>query len=263
MKKDKRINSINEIINDFMKSIIKNNYLTLFICAIACLLVSCSDKDNEKDDKNGYQLLYDSCWIIEHDILGGNDDGYDFDQYRFFNDGVGLFMLWKSDSDNPTKIHSSDYSIVFSYKIENSMLIIDYGFGYIIRYLINSISDEYLELSKNGTLMVLERSHGLARYQVPDYYMSLVNNNYDIFDTKDKHERYIISFYNDGTYESKSYSNVYIDSFITENGKFEVQNSRVKFKSNTNGSLLDGRIFMITGGIWETENGTKLPTKKM
>ena len=248
-----------------MKSIIKNNYLTLFFCVIACVLVGCVDSVNEKENsEKEYQQIYDGLWRINHE----GDDGYDIDQYKFFEDGVGLLLYLKKTPDSPYGYASSDYIRVFTYKIENDMLIFDYGFGYIQRYRLESISKETLYLSLNGYPFILKRSNaGLMRSLVPDYYMEIINTTWNIKDTEDKHQQYIISFYAGGTYESKSYSNVFSASFITETGQFEVQNSRVKFQSNTNGSLLDGRIFMITfannsktnGSIHlETENGTKI-----
>lgn len=245
-----------------MKSIIKNNYFTLFFCVMFFLLAGCSDKEDE--NANGYQQLYSGWWDIDHE----GDDDYDYDEYKFFEDGVGTFSSLKKTPDSPYGFATSDYCRVFTFKIENDMLIFDYGFGYIQRYRLESISKEYLHLSLSGSQVFLTRRNGSTqRDMVPDYYMKIVNTTWNITDMEDKHQQYIISLHADGTYEAKSYSNVFSTSFITETGKFEVQNSRVKFQSNTDESLLDGRIFMITfahnsktnGSIHlETENGTKI-----
>ena len=248
-----------------MKSIIKNNYLTLFFCVMVCLLSSCSDKEDE--NTNGYQQLYSGWWDIDHE----GDDDYDYDEYQFFEDGVGTFSSLKKTPDSPSGFAKSDYCKVFTFMIENDMLIFDYGFGYIQRYRIESISKEYLHLSLSGSPVFLARRDGASqRYLVPDYFMKITNATWDIKDTKDKYQEYVVSLHSDGTYESKSYSNVSSTSFITETGKFEVQSSRVRFQSDSNGSLLNGRIFMITWGgksniqgtngkiNLETENGTKI-----
>lgn len=82
-------------------------------------------------------------------------------------------------------------------------------------------------------------------------YATNIWGKWDINDTE-KGRRYVLLCRPDGTFESQSSEN--FSSPITEVGNYDVENSRVKFISNTAGSMLNGRIFMISGcEQWESD----------
>lgn len=232
----------------------------LTVCLVATLsisLASCGDDDNDKKNEQSNDALLVGVWKCS------NFDGYD--TYSFYEDGIGMYMKWENTPNSPMGSAKSDYKMVFSYTYSNNTLILDYGFGYIKTYRVQSLSREYLDMYLSTTNILCSRENMNDRNIFPDYASDIVAT-WNIADTE-KAQNYIISFRADGTYESQSTSY----STITENGNYKVENSRVKLTSTNNNSLLNGRIFTIThianvntnaytqGYIHlQTENGTNI-----
>lgn len=184
-----------------------------------------------------------------------------------FKDGKGQFNKWVlADPDNVSFSASSDYIKPFTYVYNEPDLIIDYGFGYIERFTVKSISDEYLDMYFSSNYMLLSREDVGGWDNFRDYSMNILGR-WEINDDE-RGQKYDIFFRDDGTYESKGCSTLYMHTpDVLESGTYEVQSSRLRFTASTDVSLLDARVFMLTFvGTreihLETENLTPISGKK-
>ena len=204
------------------------DWMTILVVSIISIsLVSCGDDEEEKAPKKSAIVGY---WEDSH-------SGGTYDSYSFYDDGMGMYCKWEETPDSPLGTASSDFAMVFSYTFSGESLTLDFGFGYVKNYRVQSISNEYLDMYFSNSNILCTKKQIYDRNTFPDYAMAIVGG-WIINDTE-KLKRYDIYFRADGTYESTT-------NGVTEYGTYQVDKSRVKFTSSTNGSLLNGRIFLIT-----------------
>ena len=201
-------------------------------------------------------LFISSVYILagcekEDDAIGlegyWREDNYDGTYITYaFKDGKGEFLKWVlDDPDNDNGSATSDYIKPFTYVYDEPDLMIDYGFGYIEKFTVKSISDKYLDMYFSGNAMILSREDVGGCDNFRDYSMDILGR-WEIIDDE-RGQKYVIFFRNDGTYESKGYSTLYMHApDVLESGTYEVQSSRLKFTASTDESLLDSRVFMLT-----------------
>ncbi|MBE6217776.1 MAG: hypothetical protein E7124_07010 [Bacteroidales bacterium] len=203
-------------------------FLLLFISSVY-ILAGC-----EKEEAYGLE----GSW---------REDNYDgtFINYNF-KDGKGQFLKFVlDDPDDINGSASSDYIKPFTYIYNEPDLIIDYGFGYIERFTVQSITAKYLTMYFSDDAMNLSRRDVGGWDNFRDYSMS-IRGRWEIVDYEFD-QKYDIIFRADGTYESKGYSALYMYTpDVLESGTYEVQSSRLKFSALTDVSLLDDRVFMLT-----------------
>lgn len=170
-------------------------------------------------------------------------DYYDeYDEFVFYDNGHGEYMKWLKNETSRNA--TSDYILAFSYSLSNNTLVLDYGFNYINTYYEVYVYDSILTMNF-GTLETNWynlRSHYPQTQLFTDYTMRIISS-WDIYDSE-KSRTYLITCRADGTYESQSSENG--QNGIIETGTYKVDKSRVMFESLTEGSLLNGRVFMIS-----------------
>ena len=208
--------------------------LFFVLCAFMIIVLFSLEGCSKKKDEPTIVGTWRNDWVI----------GYEYDEFRFYDNGVGTFSKWKKDVEGQT---GSRYNQVFSYTFDNNNLVLDYGFNYIISYHNVSLGDSLLILQygNHDTYNYDLVSHYTQTDMIPDYSMGIIDS-WDINDTE-KSRRYIVTCRADGTYESLSTEYGY--GSVNEYGTYKVDKSRVKFESTSEGSLLNGRIFMIAWTI--------------
>ena len=251
--KDIETFSDKKMVRKMKQTTIQWSLLTIIMVAILSTnLISCGDDDEEEFEQTDSALLVGQwkCTTV-------NTTSSQYDTYSFYNDGVGMYRKWENNT--------SSYCMVFSYSYSNNTLILNFGFDYIRTYRVNNLTSQSLSMYSSLLEIMGQKVNGSDRNTFPNYATDIVAT-WSIDDTE-KSQNYVITLRSDGTYESQSTSK----ATITENGNYRVENSRVKFTSNNNNSLLDGRKFLIThiankkafplsdGSIHlETENGVSL-----
>ena len=67
--------------------------IPIWLIAIIIPLFSSCTSDDEKEEKDEYELLYDCWWT--NDLYG---EDYDYEEFHFYRDGVGEYLRLKPKS---------------------------------------------------------------------------------------------------------------------------------------------------------------------
>lgn len=109
------------------------------------------------------------------------------------------------------------------------------------RYRDVRCSDGYLSMYCGTHYILCERSKMDDRNVLNDYRMQIVGN----WKFEEKDMEITVRFRQDGSYKADCLNLITKDSF-EEEGVYEVQNSRVRFSTNSVQSYLNERIYFIT-----------------
>lgn len=207
------------------------------------LLFSC---EKEEEAKGPEELILgvwkrDLLLVVEEE-----EEEYDFERLSFYSDGIGVRRLWKW-IDSSDDFAMSDYEMVFTWRLNGENLQLDYGFGYIHNYRNVRVTEEYLTMYwKNYPERIYSRidhnDHN-DRNILGDIAMEIIGE-WSMTDPENG-ASYRINFRTDGSYEAHCRRGG-SGSELVEQGSYQVHNSRVRFNSTASGSMLNGRIFLIT-----------------
>lgn len=180
--------------------------------------------------------------VWERDLFSWEDvEQYDYETLSFYSDGLGQRVLWKRTSATSATGH---FTLIFTWQLNGENLQLDYGFGYIHNYRDVKITDSFLDMDMGTNFFLYSKNKNRDdRNVLKDNAMQIIGE-WSMTDPENG-AFYRINFRTDGSYEAHC-SKRGSGSEIVERGSYQVHNSRVRFNSTTSGSLLNGRIFLIT-----------------
>lgn len=203
------------------------------------LLFSCEKEEEAK----GPEKLILGVWV--RDLYSWDEGGeeYDYERLSFYSDGIGVRRLWER-IDSPVGSATSDYEMVFTWRLNGENLQLDYGFGYIHNYRDVEVTEEYLTMYMGYNNFIYSKDKNLNdRNILGDIAMEIIGE-WSMTDPENG-ASYRINFRTDGSYEAHCRRGG-SGSELVEQGSYQVHNSRVRFNSTASGSMLNGRIFLIT-----------------
>lgn len=203
------------------------------------LLFSCEKEEEAKSPKE----LILGVW--ERDLYSWeNDEEYDYETLTFYSDGLGQRLLWKRLPQNSVADAISHYQLAFTWHLNGENLQLDYGFGYIHNYRDVKVMKEFLDMDMGSNFFIYSKSEMFPnRDTLPDNAMEIIGE-WSMTDPENG-TSYRINFRADGSYEAHCRRGG-SGSELVEQGSYQVHNSRVRFNSTNSGSMLNGRIFLIT-----------------